>query len=151
MSAEQKAKIAAKAMGRPSARRKPPVVVVCEHCGRTTEIPRRVARRPGGQRQRFCNTSCWYAHVRQHPEAHPWFRGGREPYDGPDWNEQARRARERDGHRCRDCGRHQLRPLLDVHHLAPRRAFDGDHVAANHLDNLITLCKSCHTRRENVA
>ena len=70
---------------------------------------------------------------------------------GPNWDEQRRRVRERDGFRCRHCdvpepaGRGH-----DVHHLRPFREFDyrpgrnDNYLAANDLSNLITLCQRCH-------
>jgi DEAD/DEAH box helicase domain-containing protein len=80
----------------------------------------------------------------------------RRPGDrGPNWARQRERARARDGYRCRHCGAGE-RPgrQHDVHHLRPFRSFgwvagqnDG-YRAANELDNLITLCVSCHRRAE---
>lgn len=87
------------------------------------------------------------AKQRTGPRAWNW-RGGKEPYYGPNWYEQARKTRERDRHTCQDCGHRQARPRLDVHHLRPRRLFNGDHIAANDLSNLVTLCRTCHARRE---
>lgn len=143
MSPEQKAKLSALATGnRATGPRLPLLQRVCRHCGTGFAVTRK------GARRRFCMTACWYAYIREHPEEHPHWRGGVEPYYGPDWDEQARRARARDGHRCRDCGKRQKRPLLDVHHLMPRRAFKGDYLVANRLENLVTLCKACHARRE---
>lgn len=77
----------------------------------------------------------------------PNWRGGYAPYYGPNWREQARQARKRDGYTCQDCGKVQHRPALDVHHLVARQEFGADYVAANELANLITLCKSCHSAR----
>lgn len=142
MSAEQKAAMSAARTGRTYGRGPAMAAFVCAHCGSAFAAPRKQARR------RFCGTSCWHAYIRLHPEVHAHWRGGVEPYYGPNWDEQARRARARDGHRCRDCGKRQTRPLLDVHHLMPRRAFNGDHLRANRLENLVSLCKACHARRE---
>lgn len=69
---------------------------------------------------------------------------------GADWDRARQAARERDGFRCRLCnapeppGRQH-----DIHHIRPFRQFGaggsaGDERAANALDNLITLCPSCH-------
>jgi DEAD/DEAH box helicase domain-containing protein len=74
---------------------------------------------------------------------------------GPNWEAQRNRARARDGHRCRHCGVAE-RPERshDVHHLEPFRNFGyvrgkNDHyLEANRLDNLVTLCRSCHRRVE---
>jgi len=128
---------------------KPVITRACLHCGRQFIIDRH---RPVAVRavQRFCGTRCWYAFVREHSDASGTFRGGRMPYYGPNWNDQARKARRRDRHTCQDCGVVQPRPLLDVHHLIPRRVFQGEHVTANAIENLVTVCKACHMRREVV-
>jgi DEAD/DEAH box helicase domain-containing protein len=70
---------------------------------------------------------------------------------GPDWEQQRSLARERDGYRCRHCGAPE-RPdrSHDVHHIQPFRTFGyvrgtNDHyLVANRLENLVTLCTSCH-------
>jgi len=74
---------------------------------------------------------------------------------GPDWESQRCRVRERDGYRCRHCGRPEAGGREhDVHHLQPFRTFDyrpgynENYRAANALDNLITLCPECHRRLE---
>jgi DEAD/DEAH box helicase domain-containing protein len=76
---------------------------------------------------------------------------------GPNWATQRQRARERDGLRCRNCGRPELPEREhDVHHLRPFRIFDyrpGEnttYLLANRLANLITLCPECHHRVEAV-
>ena len=74
---------------------------------------------------------------------------------GPNWAQQRNRARARDGYHCRHCGAPE-RPnrTHDVHHLQPFRTFgyvrgDNDrYLEANRLDNLVTLCTSCHRRVE---
>jgi DEAD/DEAH box helicase domain-containing protein len=74
---------------------------------------------------------------------------------GPNWAEQREAARARDGHRCRHCNAPE-RPdrQHDVHHLRPFREFgyvpggNDRYVAANRLENLITLCPACHQRAE---
>lgn len=86
---------------------------------------------------------------RQYGPAHHAWRGGKDPYYGPNWYSQASLARHRDRHTCQDCGLTQKRPKLHVHHLRPRRLFNGDHVAANDLANLVTLCGACHKKREH--
>jgi DEAD/DEAH box helicase domain-containing protein len=74
---------------------------------------------------------------------------------GPDWASQRALALERDGQRCRLCGLEgsDRRPL-HVHHIRPFRGFGwvkGENEAwreANRLDNLISLCASCHAAAE---
>jgi DEAD/DEAH box helicase domain-containing protein len=92
---------------------------------------------------------------------------------GPNWEQQRRAARARDGYRCRQCGAPEPTPSQtlphfaqqngggqgggrqhDVHHLTPFRSFgyvpglNENYRLANELDNLITLCRACHSRAE---
>lgn len=129
--------------------RKPALYYRCEECGKTVAAAGDARSRVMRGKSRFCDIACWRAYARKHPEANGNFRGGKDPYYGPNWREQARKARARDGHTCVDCGKHQRKPLLHVHHLKPRRDFHGDYEAANQLDNLVTLCNSCHSIRES--
>ena len=140
---EHRAALSNSKIGKPAVARRRFYIFTCEQCGCSVEKTGNLHRTAA----RFCGTACWYVFIRAHPEQHPTFRGGREPYYGPNWREQARHARARDGHTCCHCGHHQTRPLLDVHHIRPRREFDGDYIAANQLSNLITLCKSCHSKQ----
>jgi DEAD/DEAH box helicase domain-containing protein len=87
---------------------------------------------------------------------------------GPDWGRIRDRVRARDGYRCQVCGTPEPDPstlrhgeqeanrqggaLLrarqhDVHHKTPFRSF-ASAAEANRLDNLITLCNSCHRKVE---
>lgn len=71
---------------------------------------------------------------------------------GPNWRKQRRKARERDGYRCQACGMSEKRngQHLDVHHIIPFRAFSIERCEeANQLENLICLCKSCHSSAEH--
>jgi DEAD/DEAH box helicase domain-containing protein len=63
---------------------------------------------------------------------------------GPNWQQQRQLALARDGHRCRTCG---AEGLLHVHHIRPFREY-ASYLEANQLDNLATLCPSCHRRAE---
>jgi len=74
---------------------------------------------------------------------------------GPDWSAQRNAARARDGYVCRNCGAPEREGRQhDVHHVTPFRAFgyvpgvNEFYQLANRLDNLITLCPSCHRRVE---
>lgn len=57
----------------------------------------------------------------------------------PNWQRIRREALDRDGSRCRDCGK---AGRLEVHHL--RALLDG---VSNALENLLTLCVVCHLAR----
>jgi DEAD/DEAH box helicase domain-containing protein len=74
---------------------------------------------------------------------------------GPNWAQQRDAARERDGHRCVVCGKPETPPKQHhVHHRKPFRTFNyrrGENEAyllANSLDNLMTVCPTCHARVE---
>lgn len=73
---------------------------------------------------------------------------------GPNWQQQRQLALERDGRRCRTCGASGEESLLHIHHIRPFREYGyvpGENEAykiANQLDNLVTLCPSCHRRAE---
>jgi DEAD/DEAH box helicase domain-containing protein len=66
---------------------------------------------------------------------------------GPNWDQQRRRARERDQFRCQVCGAPEQGRAHDVHHKVPFRTLAG-YLQANQLNNLITLCAACHRRAE---
>jgi DEAD/DEAH box helicase domain-containing protein len=67
---------------------------------------------------------------------------------GSNWKQQRDRARIRDGYRCQVCGIEEQDREHHVHHKTPFRQFDS-YLAANQLDNLVTLCSSCHRRVES--
>ncbi|OGO10319.1 MAG: hypothetical protein A2Y93_13275 [Chloroflexi bacterium RBG_13_68_17] len=74
---------------------------------------------------------------------------------GPEWGRARDAARARDGHRCRQCGAPEREGRVhDVHHVRPFREFGyvpGENRLdreANALENLITLCATCHHRAE---
>ena len=77
---------------------------------------------------------------------------------GPNWESQRDAARARDGFRCQQCNALEPRggPQHHVHHLRPFREFgyvrgeNDNYRLANELDNLITLCPSCHRKVESV-
>lgn len=62
---------------------------------------------------------------------------------------QSLKARHRDDFECQSCGQHELEEIKDrnrklgVHHIKARKEFDEGEYPHN-LDNLITLCNTCH-------
>jgi DEAD/DEAH box helicase domain-containing protein len=66
---------------------------------------------------------------------------------GPDWPKIRDRVRARDGFRCQVCGAAEKGRQHNVHHKIPFRQFSSP-VEANCIDNLITLCSSCHRKAE---
>ena len=66
---------------------------------------------------------------------------------GPEWARIRDRVRARDGYKCQVCGAPESTRQHDVHHKTPFRAFTSM-VEANRLENLTTLCASCHHKVE---
>jgi DEAD/DEAH box helicase domain-containing protein len=66
---------------------------------------------------------------------------------GPNWPAQRNAARARDGFACQGCGAPERERQHDVHHKIPFRQFAG-YRQANRLENLVTLCRTCHQRAE---
>lgn len=66
---------------------------------------------------------------------------------GPTWPAQRQRARARDGYCCQVCGISEQGRSHDVHHKIPFRFFSSPE-QANRLENLATLCPTCHRRAE---
>ena len=92
--------------------------------------------------------------ARGHPpgEEHPcWNGGSTSPDYGKNWRQVRRRARKRDAHTCQICGHEwsEGERKLDVHHITPVRLFDSPE-DADKLDNLVTLCRTCHNKWEGV-
>ena len=74
---------------------------------------------------------------------------------GPNWQEQRKRVRARDGYKCAVCSTPEAETRQhDVHHTVPFRTFgylpgyNENYRDANRLDNLQLLCRSCHQRVE---
>jgi hypothetical protein len=71
---------------------------------------------------------------------------------GPDWQKIRLAVRKRDQFKCQVCGAVETRREHDVHHKTPFRAFIQNGVInreqANRLENLTTLCPSCHHKVE---
>ncbi|HEY5270585.1 MAG TPA: DEAD/DEAH box helicase [Anaerolineales bacterium] len=67
---------------------------------------------------------------------------------GPGWNRLRDAVRLRDGYRCQVCGMAESgNRQHDVHHKVPFRQFLSA-AEANRLDNIVTLCPSCHRKAE---
>lgn len=134
--------------GKPNPKlKKPTISRICENCGNQYFISRSRSKKQQ-QSSRFCSIECWYVWIRQDSSRHPSWTGGYYPYYGPNWQDQARQARERDNHVCQQCGAVEHKVVHDVHHVIPFRQFSSWE-EANELSNLITLCKSCHASIPN--
>jgi len=65
----------------------------------------------------------------------------------PDWKNIREKVRTRDKFTCQVCGTVESGRQHDVHHKVPFRAFTVRE-EANRLENLTTLCPSCHKQVE---
>jgi len=120
------------------------VEVNCSICGKKMRIIRYKAEHYNNH---FCSDKCelkWRRKAFVGENNLAW-RGGYEPWYGSNWQEQRRKALERDNYACQICGTSER---LEVHHKTPVREFEVKE-ESNKLDNLVTLCKSCHLVIEN--
>ena len=95
-------------------------------------------------------TACWWIilpeTIRKLEEANLW-RNSSNNY-GPGWDQIRRLVRQRDNFSCRSCGIPENNGISHhVHHVQPFRLFP-ESLEANRLENLVTLCPSCHQRAE---
>jgi hypothetical protein len=88
-------------------------------------------------------------HTRYAGERNGNWKGGYEPYYGPNWHSQRAKAFRRDNFQCRKCRKNDGK--LDVHHKIAFRIFGRkNYLEANRLSNLITLCMNCHRKVEKI-
>lgn len=90
---------------------------------------------------KFCSTKC--LHIHQQKENHPTWKGGKsyELYGVEFDNNLKKIIRQRDNLTCQECLRDEssFNSRLSIHHI--------DYNKKNNLyNNLISLCKSCHTK-----
>jgi len=110
--------------------------VKCKTCGAVEWVPKYLDDR------RFCSPDCRAEWVSEEMvgENHPNWKGGKSQYRGANWDEQREKALSRDGYKCRVC---EDEEQLIVHHIVSFHEFDEVR-KANDLENLATLCRSCH-------
>jgi len=132
----------------------------CEWCGQS--VVKQLAHIEGNERA-FCNQDChgnWLSENRRGENATRW-KGGIDLDYGPNWGRKRQMRLEEDNHSCVVCGmeenehKHTYGTSLHVHHIQPMRQFKSDdgemnHERANRLNNLVTLCVSCHSRWEGI-
>lgn len=94
----------------------------------------------------FCSTTCSQNYTAG--QNHPAWRGGRDPFFGSRWLRLAESIRERDGRRCRRCGKPEAENgrKLPIDHVVPRRDW-ATIEEANDPSNLVALCDSCHGKK----
>lgn len=123
------------------------ITVECEVCGEEIRKTSSQQDEMGNYEleNHFCSKECESEWKRSNwvGENHPSWHGGSPDYYGNNWIQQRRQARKRDGYTCQRCGVVEDNRQHDVHHID---AFDPDEEAEkqNRLENLVTLCRSCH-------
>lgn len=122
------------------------VSIKCYTCGKEfMRQPNQIKR----NKHQYCSKKCFYkAHeINMGGDKNPVWRGGFDPYYGPNWKRQSYEARKRDNFTCQRCGilEDKLSKKLHVHHIKPLREFNRDFKKANAIGNLISLCPGCHT------
>jgi len=121
------------------------VIIECKFCGKKVEKhPCKIKDGKGG----FCSHHCfiqWRVETGDiaGENSASWL-GGHTQYRGKNWSSQRKQALKRDNFVCQNCGSQNS---LVVHHLHPYHLF-SNYKEANQLENLITLCKSCHGKIE---
>jgi len=129
----------------------------CDTCGKVSE---RAKCELENTENNFCSPKCRvkWMETRMSGESHPQWKGGHAKYYGENWQKQRNKALKRDNHTCRACGasKEELQKSPDVHHLKRIMWYKNQYDSpewwerANELENLITLCRSCHQRWEGI-
>jgi len=106
----------------------------------------------------YCSPECFGEWMSENNvgENHPLWKeeNTQNTYYGPNWLSKRKRVIQRDNYECQDCGISRndhyanYNKDLEVHHKTPIRTFE-DTADANKLSNLITLCTTCHMKREH--
>ena len=129
-----------RACGQPN--RKAAVILTCRQCGRDFERKRYMADW-SQERGPFCGFDCYGRWQTAHTTGrkNPNFVATSNRQGAGQIERNRLLALERDGYACRQCGSTHR---LHVHHETPWEPGQTDPHA---LDNLVTLCASCHRKR----
>lgn len=127
----------------------------CQNCGETFE-----RYDSKGKDCEYCSKDCYREASEEifAGDGNPVWRGGRVENYGPNWDDQREKALERDGRTCQDCGKHadEMDRSPHVHHKKRLGWFKEEYDApewyrkGNAVDNLVTLCPTCHANREGL-
>lgn len=119
------------------------VSVSCAHCGAAFKRTAGAVKRTDRQ---FCSRRCLALGNRG--EGSALYRGNNDPNRGGEWRRIADEIRDRDGRKCRRCGKTEAEngAKLSVDHTRPWRTFENK-AEANDPSNLVSLCKGCHSRK----
>ena len=117
--------------------------LTCEQCKQEFLTYRKGAR--------FCSRNCmgeWKSENIRGRNHHNYT--GYDGYYGKNWWSQRKKRRMIDDATCQICGvtKNDIDRYPDVHHIIPKNEFD-DLKKANRINNLISLCPSCHHNVEH--
>jgi len=126
--------------------------IECDNCGIAFEqYPSRVER----NEYNFCSKDCHYEFIpkeglREGKNNPYWSVGETQQYYGPNWENKRKERLKIDNYKCLRCGisnsanKERYGRSLSVHHIIPIKQFNGDYNSANKIQNLVSLCNSCH-------
>lgn len=126
--------------------------IECDNCGKSFEkYPSRIKR----SKYHFCTEDCHYKYYSKNglreKENNPFWNGGKtQRYYGPNWREKRKERLAKDNYQCLRCGisnsenKEKYGKSLSVHHIIPIKQFNRDYESANKVQNLVSLCNSCH-------
>lgn len=122
------------------------ITTTCGYCGKEIEV---IPSRFYANKYCYCDVKCMAKHYAEiySGENSPTWKGGINKHYKGNWLHQANLCRERDNNCCQICGKtyeENDNHNMDVHHIKKYRLFKNP-VEANSLDNLISLCHSCHS------
>lgn len=126
-------------------------LVECSNCGDSKKVyPSRLQTKS----DHFCDLGCyaeWQSQNRRGEKHHQWDPDSQTQFYTGKWKNVRRRVRERDENTCKLCevDSDDIGRNLDVHHIRPIRAFSSPS-DAHTMDNLIQLCRLCHTFMEHL-
>ena len=114
------------------------IKIKCKECGKDFEVLPYIAKRG----RKFCSKKCANTNKGKkfNGKNHPFWKGGRKDYRGSNWHTKRKIALKRDDYTCQKCGK---KKDLVVHHIV---AYEDN--GSNELENLLTLCRSCHSKTE---
>lgn len=128
------------------------IIVKCDYCNK---LKKRLYCETKYSKLHFCNNICkslWLSENMCGENSILW-RGGYNNYNtyGLNWHRQRKLALFRDENICQVCGitSEELKLNMDVHHIIPFRLFES-YINANDLENLICLCRTCHSHEDNL-
>lgn len=125
-------------------RRKRRTIIVCEICGEKVSVPLSKSNR------RFCSNKCRnIGHgFDVSGEKHPSWKGGKTPHHrGHKWGSIRTEMIKIYNNTCQDCGKTLEDKDCHIHHIIPYCHYNTSE-EANTPNNLVLLCRSCHTKRE---